>query len=287
MILDKINVCLAKKGFHSVEVNAKGIYLHYIAIGQDLFIVAMLDCPTGTEFTAEQYKNIRKQIYNNFANQNHESIRLLCIICTNDVDDVRNMCEEEKDQWFIDNINKKLIIYENQSGEFLELRGEIENILLDSRINEIAGEDAYNNIQYPEVKKPSKITFLASYFTKCNTFIILINVIVFLIINNNGSTMNTNYLLEVGALYWPAVEQLKEYYRLFTYMFLHSGFEHLANNMIVLLIIGDNLERATGKWKYLVIYFASGVIAGIASLSYNMLKDTMQYRLVLPVQSLA
>jgi len=274
MILDKINACLAEKGFRRVEVNVKGIYLHYIAIQQEIYIVASLDCPTGTEFTGEQYKNIRKQIYNNFSNQKHEALHLLSIVCTNNVDVMRNLCEDENDQWFIDTINEKLIIYENQSGEFLGLRSEIENILLSTRLKGMAGEEGYHNTQYQEVYKPSKISFVASYFTKCNTFIIILNVLVFLIVNSNGSYLDSNYLLKVGALYWPAVEQLKEYYRLITYMFLHSGFQHLANNMIVLLIIGDNLERATGKWKYLVIYFASGVIAGIASLSYNMLNDT-------------
>ena len=40
--------------------------------------------------------------------------------------------------------------------------------------------------------------------------------------------------------------------------------------MIVLLFIGDNLERAIGKWKYLIIYLFSGVLAGIVSMGYHM-----------------
>jgi rhomboid protease GluP len=136
------------------------------------------------------------------------------------------------------------------------------------------GEADNNSPIYQLRETPVKKAFGARNFTKCNTLLIILNVLVFLIVEKSASSRNTSYLLQEGALYWPAVEQFHEYYRLFTYMFLHSGFSHLANNMVVLLFIGDNLERAAGKWRYLVIYFASGVIAGIASLSYNMLKNT-------------
>jgi rhomboid protease GluP len=46
--------------------------------------------------------------------------------------------------------------------------------------------------------------------------------------------------------------------------------------MLVLLFVGDNLERAAGKLKYLLIYFGTGIIAGITSISYNMWKDSGQ-----------
>lgn len=85
---------------------------------------------------------------------------------------------------------------------------------------------------------------------------------------------NSSLLVEIGALYWPAVHYLHQYYRIITYMFLHGGIEHLGNNMLVLFVIGDNLERAAGKWKYLIIYFASGIIAGISSMSYNIVAQS-------------
>jgi rhomboid protease GluP len=111
------------------------------------------------------------------------------------------------------------------------------------------------------------------YFTIFNTLIILINCILFLVLEKNGSTTDTEYMLNNGAMFWPYVVNYKEYYRLFTYMFLHFGIQHLANNMIVLAFIGDNLERATGKIRYILIYLGSGVIAGVTSMGYNMLQN--------------
>lgn len=272
MILDLVKKCLDRKGFRSVEVNVKGIYLHYVVLQQEIYIVVILDTPTGTEYTQEQYMHIRNQITDKFINQSKGAIRLLSIICTKNVNGVRKLYEGEIEQWLIDTSANRLILFEDQKGDFLDLKEEIENILLDARTKELDLEPEHTESpNYANVPTKKKF-FGVSYFTKYNTFIIILNVLVFFIVNTMGSTRNSSYLLERGALYWPAVKQLHQFYRLITYMFLHSGFEHLANNMIILLVIGDNLERATGKWRFLVIYFVSGVIAGIASLSYNMLK---------------
>jgi hypothetical protein len=48
---------------------------------------------------------------------------------------------------------------------------------------------------------------------------------------------------------------------IFTAMFLHGGFLHLAGNMLYLWIFGDNVEDALGHFRYLVFYLASGVAA--------------------------
>ena len=48
-------------------------------------------------------------------------------------------------------------------------------------------------------------------------------------------------------------------------MFLHFGIQHLGNNMLVLLFLGDCLERNVGKIKYFLIYFLGGVGANCLS----------------------
>ena len=48
---------------------------------------------------------------------------------------------------------------------------------------------------------------------------------------------------------------------LFTSMFLHGGFMHLAGNMLFLWIYGDNVEHRLGMTRFLAAYVGSGVIA--------------------------
>jgi membrane associated rhomboid family serine protease len=51
---------------------------------------------------------------------------------------------------------------------------------------------------------------------------------------------------------------------LFTSMFLHGGFLHIAGNMLFLWIFGNNVEDLLGRGRYLVLYLSSGAIAALA-----------------------
>lgn len=50
---------------------------------------------------------------------------------------------------------------------------------------------------------------------------------------------------------------------LFTSMFLHGGFMHLAGNMLFLWIFGDNVEHRLGRLGFLLAYLATGVAASL------------------------
>jgi len=62
------------------------------------------------------------------------------------------------------------------------------------------------------------------------------------------------------ALYGPAVRD-GEWYRLITAGFVHYGLIHIAFNMILLYRIGESLEAAVGRLRFLVLYFVS-LLAG-------------------------
>lgn len=99
-----------------------------------------------------------------------------------------------------------------------------------------------------------------------NLTIVIINVAVFLVLEFQGNTEDAHYLLRYGASYAPWIYENKEYYRLFTCMFLHFGLNHLFNNMLVLIFLGDILEKTVGKVRYLLIYLLGGL--GSSYLSY-------------------
>lgn len=84
--------------------------------------------------------------------------------------------------------------------------------------------------------------------------------------NFYGNT--TQFLLEHGALYGPAVRE-GEWYRLVTHVFLHGDIWHLGNNMLILFCLGNALEHYVGKVSFGMIYFFSGILAGLGSVVYN------------------
>ena len=48
---------------------------------------------------------------------------------------------------------------------------------------------------------------------------------------------------------------------LFTSMFLHGGFLHIAGNMLYLWIFGNNVEDSMGRIRFIVFYFLCGIAA--------------------------
>jgi membrane associated rhomboid family serine protease len=65
---------------------------------------------------------------------------------------------------------------------------------------------------------------------------------------------------------WPIGIALNhEYYRLFTSMFLHASLTHIAFNMLVLWIVGQQLESLIGHTRFVTLYLLSGLAGATAS----------------------
>lgn len=98
----------------------------------------------------------------------------------------------------------------------------------------------------------------------CTAALIVVNVAVFIFLSFGGMTEDAYYMLQNGAMYLPLLQQ-GEYYRMFTSIFLHFGFSHLVNNMLMLGVMGWQLELVVGRIKFLIIYFAAGLGGNVLS----------------------
>lgn len=108
----------------------------------------------------------------------------------------------------------------------------------------------------------------------CTILLAAVNVIVFFYLTFQGMTEDGAFMLEHGAMYVPYVLGEGEYYRLFSSMFMHFGFEHLVNNMVMLLVIGFTLEREIGTIKFLIIYLLSGLGGNILSAVWDVMLES-------------
>ena len=103
-----------------------------------------------------------------------------------------------------------------------------------------------------------------------NCVLIILNVVYFLYLEIAGSSEDTLFMLHHGAMFTPLVIEEGEYYRLLTSVFMHFGIHHITNNMIILFILGDNMERALGSVKYLIFYLLCGIGANLVSMFASM-----------------
>lgn len=188
-----------------------------------------------------------------FAEKGVFNCMLLNIICTHNTSMSKRNVQARFPVWFIDDNTGNLIIYENQPEDFSGLKKSIED---------------FDNLGDDLGSQKRKILLKNIRPAYINWIIIVVNIIIFVFMELNGNTQDSSYMLSHGALNVELILKKGEYYRLFTSMFMHAGFSHIFNNMLVLFFIGDNLERAVGHVKYFIMYIAGGLLANVAALIY-------------------
>lgn len=121
-----------------------------------------------------------------------------------------------------------------------------------------------DDINVTNEKKNKRMEKIFSSKKPTITYILIaISTLMFII---SGGGYNIEKLLLLGANYGPLVKE-GEIYRLIACMFLHAGIIHIALNMYSLYIIGPKVEDFFGKWKYLIIYFLSGLSSSLLSIA--------------------
>ena len=94
--------------------------------------------------------------------------------------------------------------------------------------------------------------------------IIAINVIVWLLMELNGGSENSDTLIAFGAKVNELIDQ-GQVWRLLTAMFLHIGIIHLAVNQYSLYAVGTLLERFMGATRFAILYVLAGLCGSLAS----------------------
>ena len=115
----------------------------------------------------------------------------------------------------------------------------------------------------------SLIIFPTSYkdnqiYKSITLYLILINILVWFLLEIFGDSKNSSYLIKSGALFGPLVSE-GEYWRLLLSIFIHVGIIHLLFNQLALLIFGRLNEYTYGKLQCLTIYIFSGLFANLLS----------------------
>jgi membrane associated rhomboid family serine protease len=98
--------------------------------------------------------------------------------------------------------------------------------------------------------------------------LVALNVLVYLVTVYQGAGLNSpgGKVFEDGALVGAAIDVNGDWYRLVTAMFLHAGVLHIAFNMLALYWLGTVVEQALGTWRFLLVYFVSGLAGSAGAL---------------------
>ena len=112
-----------------------------------------------------------------------------------------------------------------------------------------------------------------------NTFLIVLNILIFFyqwtlgprageaLVRVYGEVPAHLAAFLAGSPRYTATDALVPF---FTSIFLHGSWMHVIFNMWGLYIFGDNIEDYLGHFKYLLLYFAGGLVGGLTHILLNL-----------------
>lgn len=250
------NNCLLNNNFLKIKITEnKNIY--FKIEGTNGYVVV----PVLKEESYSQYfDNVYTFCNNNLKNENLSKIFMLKMLVTNNFDDFDKdflNCELNLDNnlvqivWGVDLLNKKIITKNNQPTKFFKIEKYINT--------------CFNNEEkLIKNKKQNYIISKNSYITYTFMFIITL---IYMIINMSPMLDKNivNYTFGIS----PTLFKDKQFYRLFTFMFLHSSLTHLLSNLLSLYIFGTRIELYLGKISFLIIFLTSGLFSGVFSFIFT------------------
>lgn len=207
-----------------------------------------------SEIGPEDYEKFRMRIEFMVASRYHKRVCTLHLVITENGmfdDEVLQFVESQPEVWLVAADTGRIYIFENQLTQFDDLSQYLERGLKELP----KGKHSNNSFRLQPV----------------NMIIVSMNILYFFAVMILGggyeAVYDTDIMLKMGALNYEKFMS-GAWYEVVTSMFMHFGFSHLFNNMVLLIYAGCELEKRIGKISYLVIYLGTGICGNVASLWY-------------------
>lgn len=301
---------LRGEGYRYCQTNLAEAGIYYKYYQEGFHIVMAVDLSGGNRFSVQQYWSMEEHAMDLFYHPQGRlgdfpdgfpvyHVEMLTLLIGGDSEVERKLCAECRNVWVYQPQSGRLLIYENQPGDFFGLWRALEQGIGVGGTGETSWHGtetggrretprhgagtggwgatpraAYASAQNTAGKRLSALwkSIQTEYVTIA---LVAVNVITYFVLEWLGDTTNGFFMAEHGAMYPDFIRINHEWWRIITAGFLHFGAVHLVNNMVILYCMGSRLERVTGHLKYFLIYLVSLIGAGM--LSYGMMLRTGDY----------
>lgn len=210
-----------------------------------LYVVCLFD--DASKLAVDQWRIDRVMDYaaQKVREQNQGRCQFLALILSDDFSVSKQLLEGIYPRWFVD-ADGRIVIFDGQPSEFGNLHATL------TRKETFKDRFKGNGIS---INRIPEVTLT----------LVIINIIIQGIVAVSEIGGRDSVLMDWMVLQIDAFIQKPDWWRLATSVFLHFGWEHLFNNMLVLLYLGSLAERCLGKKRFLAVYLISGIGANIVS----------------------
>ncbi len=293
-MLEKLQQAFIQKGYSRIQTNSAEVVGFYKESNGQGYCICIIDDTHSFLNAAGKKDYLIRQL--GLFMQEKRSVPCACLglIVTDQVERTRAYAAGTEKYWLADQGSGRLVVYEDQPAEFLDVRNLAEEAIYTGGTGGM-GTGAYqsgwqwestgsgyetSNIPYGSgysrsrnVQRKPTGRVQAFHLTPVNTCLVVLNVLVFIVLELIGNTENAEFIYRFGGMTIESVLESHQYWRLLSCAFLHFGISHLFSNMLVLAFVGDNLERALGSIKYLAFYLLGALGSSFLSCLWMYLND--------------
>lgn len=280
MVRREIDVGFAANGYRFCKGGPEEVGIYYRYYQEGFHVVMVVDMQHGYGMTPEQHRMMEERIMGSFYHPQGwlpdfpqgfpvYHVEVFTVLVADQGEQVRDLCVQCRNVWAYLPQERRLLVYENQPGDFFGLRSMFENLMYGQMP---AGAATWGGEFFAGIKHQLAGEKNLPYVT---VSLIVLNIIVYLIMELLGDTENPMFIYLYGGMYPTLLTQEHQWWRLFTAGFVHFGIKHLVNNMVILACMGSRVERITGHIRMLIIYILS--LLGGTLLSYYMMLFTGDY----------
>lgn len=244
MVEQQLDDFMAEEGYVKVPSNLPEFIFYYYLEKNYVNVFHVIYYEKNLYITEEQYQHIKDKIRAFFKEKKVDDVHIMSLIVSRDTEKGKRICKEDPFCWMIDPSNDRLVVYENQVGDFYGMRNKIERFLAQTSSS---GQTTADTQMDAGQTGKWNIRFRISYVT---AFLVAANILVFMICTFTGDLLYNEGAFSAG-MFWED----REYYRILTSTFLHWDMDHLVSNMIVLYYLGEVVEKYFGRIKYSFIYY--------------------------------
>lgn len=269
----------AREGYRFCQGNPKEVGIYYKYYREGFHVVLSVELSGGYQMTPEQQRIMEERVMSSFYHPQgilsdfpegfpvyHVEV-LTLLVGGGEVG--RQLCTQCRNTWQYEPKTGRVLIFENQPGDFFGLRQALEN-----EIDQNCEKHVEKGIKEP-LKNMIRSMKSGGELPYVTLALVVINVLVYLVMELVGDTTDGFFVAKYGGMYPTALTDRHEWWRLLTAGFIHFGAAHLINNMVILYCMGSRLERVVGHLRFTVIYLMS--LLGGSLLSLAMMLFTQDY----------
>ena len=268
MQADQIRVRLSRGGFERMRADTLPCDL-WIRRADPLIAVCLAVNAAAFRGRPEAFDGLLSSVAESLSIQFSSGCRILGLILTDDISADRILASGRNPVWLVDE-SGNLVIFDNQPGEFFGLEQLLNGKKPDKRKTGIGSARRLNG---------------NSFFPWVTVVLAAVNILIQLIVAVQNQSMGGSFFLESGPS--PLLNRMVlpvrlftggevPYERLLTAAFSHYGWQHLINNMVVLLFLGKTAEQYAGRWYFLISYLVSAVGSNAASVIWYCSRNELQ-----------